>query len=130
MASLETIQALEKCNDAIQVIREKLKPLLKVLEEDTATAKQRAMAQAAIALSIGTLRYMGARLRGLDQGRKHDDPLRQELNHMRKLLVQLQKKQQEAEEKEEQKSDEKKENDGSKRKSDTPSKSTKRRRTS
>lgn len=49
-------------------------------------------ASMAVALAMGTLRYMGARLRGLDRGRKPDDPLRQELNTMRKRMVALQKK--------------------------------------
>jgi hypothetical protein len=42
-------------------------------------------------VAIGTLRYMGARLRGLDQGRKKDDPLRMELDKIRAKLVELKK---------------------------------------
>ena len=42
-------------------------------------------------VAIGTLRYMGARLRGLDQGRKKDDPLRMELDKIRSKLVELKK---------------------------------------
>lgn len=42
-------------------------------------------------MAIGTLRYMGARLRGLDQGRKKDDPLRMELDKIRAKLVELKK---------------------------------------
>ena len=40
---------------------------------------------------MGTLRYMGARLRGFDQGRKKDDPLRMELDAIRAKLVELKK---------------------------------------
>ena len=42
-------------------------------------------------VAIGTLRYMGARLRGFDQGRKKDDPLRVELDKIRAKLVELKK---------------------------------------
>eukprot|EP00956_Cyclotella_meneghiniana_P003153 scaffold3852_cov71-Cyclotella_meneghiniana.AAC.9 len=54
-------------------------------------AHRRAEAQAAVSLAIGTLRYMGARLRGLDEGRKKDDPLRMELDKIRSKLVELKK---------------------------------------
>jgi len=52
---------------------------------------RRAEAEAAVALAIGTLRYMGARLRGLDRGRKKGDPLRMELDKIRGMLVALRK---------------------------------------
>jgi len=52
---------------------------------------KRAEAEAAVALAIGTLRYMGARLKGLDRGRKKGDPLRKELDQIRGLLVSLRK---------------------------------------
>lgn len=55
------------------------------------TPHKRAEAEAAVALSIGTLRYMGARLKGLDRGRKKDDGLRKELDQIRGLLVALRK---------------------------------------
>lgn len=42
-----------------------------------------------LTVAIGTLRYMGARLRGLDQGRKKGDPLRIELDEIRTKLVEL-----------------------------------------
>ena len=48
-----------------------------------------ATAMAAVALSLGTLRYMGARLRGHDVGRRKGDPLRAELDGMRSALVSL-----------------------------------------
>mmetsp|Transcript_42614 Transcript_42614/g.72682 ORF Transcript_42614/g.72682 Transcript_42614/m.72682 type:complete len:200 (+) Transcript_42614:119-718(+) len=55
------------------------------------TPYQRAEAEAAVALAIGTLRYMGARLQGLDRGRKKGDPLRMELDKIRGMLVSLSK---------------------------------------
>jgi hypothetical protein len=117
MATKEALEALEKTDLALQDIRTKLQPFLAALEnhaentssnnnnnksnKPTATAPATAplslaLSQTAVALSLGTLRYMGARLRGLDQGRSADDPLRKELNHMRKLLVTLSKKQKQA----------------------------------
>ncbi len=60
---------------------------------------KRAEAEAAVALAIGTLRYMGARLKGLDRGRKKGDPLRKELDQIRGLLVSLRKIEGEEEEK-------------------------------
>ena len=42
-----------------------------------------------MALAMGTLRYMGARLRGSDVGRKKGDPLRIELDKIRGLMVSL-----------------------------------------
>jgi hypothetical protein len=50
---------------------------------------RRAEAEAAVALAVGTMRYMGARLRGSDAGRKRGDPLRAELDRMRAALVSL-----------------------------------------
>jgi hypothetical protein len=55
------------------------------------TPHKRAEAEAAVALAIGTLRYMGSRLRGLDRGRKKGDPLRVELDKIRGMLVSLRK---------------------------------------
>jgi len=55
------------------------------------TPYERAEAKAAVALAIGTLRYMGNRLKGKDEGRKKGDPLRMELDNIRGLLVQLRK---------------------------------------
>jgi hypothetical protein len=81
---------LEKTKQAVLEIKEKLEPVLQRLkEEDFGDASPQA--QASVALSIGMMRYMGARLRGLDQGRAADDPLRQELNKMKKLLAEIKK---------------------------------------
>lgn len=55
------------------------------------TPHRRAEAEAAVALAVGTLRYMGARLRGQDRGRRKGDPLRAELDRIRGMLVSLRK---------------------------------------
>jgi len=89
MATKEALEGLEKTGVALVEIKKQLKPFVDRLE--TAEGKALAQAQAAVALSVGTLRYMGARLRGLDQGRKADDPLRQELNEMRRVLTAVEK---------------------------------------
>lgn len=65
--------------------------------ENQLNEHQVAEAQAAIALSIGTLRYMAARLKGLSMGQKKNDPLRMELDNMRKTLVAVQKLKKESE---------------------------------
>lgn len=62
------------------------------------TPHARAEAEAAVALAMGTLRYMGARLRGQDRGRKPGDPLRAELDKIRGILVALRKLEKEGEE--------------------------------
>src|SRR5210317_424019 len=97
------LQPLHKTLHALKEIKVSLMPFLKLLQDDhdakktiadddrkkkhTTTQKKkqlltphrRAEAEAAVALSIGTLRYMGARLKGLDRGRKKGDELRKEL---------------------------------------------------
>ena len=92
------LQPLHKTLHALKEIKVSLMPFLKLLQDDhdakktaadddrkkkhytTATQKKkqlltphrRAEAEAAVALSIGTLRYMGARLKGQDRGRKKE----------------------------------------------------------
>jgi hypothetical protein len=104
MATKEALDALQKTDLALQDIRTKLQPFLATLEShaesnnNSRSARDNqgpkpaklALSQTAVALSLGTLRFMSARLRG----RKVDDPVRTELNHMRKLLVTLQQQQQ------------------------------------
>ena len=99
METEKALKTLSKTDEALQQIRTKLQPFLKQLSSDDDNAittsdqrHKRAVTQAAVALSLGTVRFMGARLRGLDEGRRTDDPLRIELNKMRKLLSALQKK--------------------------------------
>ena len=93
--------ALAKTKQAVSDIQTKLQPVLQRLKtdgfEDDATTSQ---AQASVALSIGMMQYMGARLRGLDQGRKADDPLRKELNKMKKVLAEIKQRRQKEAEKE------------------------------
>lgn len=101
----DSVKALEQCDNAMKEIKKQLAPFVRQLNElndknnngdndanPQKAAADKARAQAVVALSMGTLRYMGARLRGKDEGRKADDPLRQELNQMRKVLVDLEKK--------------------------------------
>lgn len=96
MATPTALKALQDTQEALVEIRRKLQPLLTTLQQtdETSSADDRAVAQAGVALTMGTLRFMAQRLRGskgsLPNGQA--DPLRQELNRMRKLLVQVQKK--------------------------------------
>ncbi|KAL3915860.1 MAG: hypothetical protein SGILL_005447 [Bacillariaceae sp.] len=87
--------ALAKTKQAVSAIQTKLEPVLKRLRnddfEDHATTNQ---AQASVAMSIGMMQHMGARLRGLDQGRNADDPLRKQLNEMKKVLAEIKQRRQ------------------------------------
>jgi hypothetical protein len=47
-------------------------------------------AEAAVALAIGTLRFMAFRLKGQVRGKKRNDPLRMELTKMKEMLSQVQ----------------------------------------
>jgi hypothetical protein len=89
MSTPATLKTLQQTKAAIQEIHKQLKPFVSRLKDDT-NAHLKVQAQAAVALSIGTLRYMGARLKGNDV--KADDPLRQELNLIRKILVDIETK--------------------------------------
>lgn len=91
METDKAVEAVRKTREALQQIRTKLEPLLQRRRENPKDPT----AKAAIALTIGTLRFMGARLRG----RKPTDPLRQQLNQIRALLRKAQKYQQEQNEK-------------------------------
>jgi hypothetical protein len=101
--SKSLVEALRNTREALDDIKKQLRPFLldlvgesraaKIAEASTIDDKgKKAQAAMAVALAMGTLRYMGARLRGLDKGRTPEDPLRKELNSMRKLMVTLQKK--------------------------------------
>jgi len=46
-------------------------------------------AEAAVALAIGTLRFMALRLKGQERGKKKNDPLRMELSKMKEMLSQV-----------------------------------------
>ena len=86
MATTKSLAALEKSKEAIIVIKQRLAPVLRRLTDDT-FGEETGRAQASVALSIGMMRYMGARLRGLDRGKKSDDPLRKELNNIKRILA-------------------------------------------
>mmetsp|Transcript_11016 Transcript_11016/g.23869 ORF Transcript_11016/g.23869 Transcript_11016/m.23869 type:complete len:216 (+) Transcript_11016:267-914(+) len=112
MASSSDLVPLRKTVEALKGIREEIRPFLRVIENadrgssggGEASGQQGAgggidqhtlaEARTAVALAVGTLRHMGARLGakagGIGSGRKND-PLRMELDRMRKVLVTLRK---------------------------------------
>ena len=90
MATTKSLTSLEKSKEAVLVIKEKLLPVLQRLTDDK-FGEATGRAQASVALSIGMIRYMGTRLRGLDQGRKPDDPLRKDLNNIKRVLAKTKK---------------------------------------
>lgn len=92
MATTKSLKSLEKSKDAVVAIKEKLLPVLQRLADDK-FGEATGRAQASVALSIGMMRYMGARLRGLDQGRKADDLLRKDLNNIKRVLAKTKKTQ-------------------------------------
>jgi hypothetical protein len=100
MSTQKSLTALEKTRDAVVEIKKRLRPVLERLKEDntfdstessTTAATSSGEVQATIALSVGMMRYIGARLRGLDHGRKQDDSLRIDLNKMKKILAEIKK---------------------------------------
>ena len=60
-------------------------------DDDSSTELEMSEIYATVALSVGMMRYMSARLRGLDQGRSKDDPLRKELDNMKRVLAEVKK---------------------------------------
>lgn len=88
MATPKALNALHKTKEALDDIKSKLEPVIQRLKDD-AFERATAQAQATVSLSIGMMKYMGARLQGLDEGRKPDDSLRKELNQMRKVLAEI-----------------------------------------
>jgi hypothetical protein len=91
MATTKSLASLEKSKEAVSVIKKKLLPVLKQLTDDK-FGEATGRARASVALSLGMMRYMGTRLRGLDQGRKSDDPLRKDLNNIKRVLASATKK--------------------------------------
>jgi len=100
MSNKVALGSLKKTNNAILSIRKALLPFLDILSNNSklrqkpsvthdSNSAEIAEAEAAVALTIGTLRYMAARLEGRDKGPKSNDPLRLELDKMRKILVTL-----------------------------------------
>lgn len=103
MASKTSQDALRNTDLALKEIAIALQPFLDILSPSSSSANQDnsnrnqdpsriALAKTVVALSLGTLRYMGNRLRGSSQGKNPTDPLRLELNRMRQTLVQVQNK--------------------------------------
>lgn len=105
MASSTELAPLRKTVDALKEIRKQIQPFLRVIESsdagdnDDSTSSSKhdahtvAEARTVVALAVGTLRHMGARLGGRGGGGTGDknDPLRLELERMRKMLVTLRK---------------------------------------
>jgi hypothetical protein len=91
MATPKALDALKLTKEALLGIKQRLQPVLQRLT-DNEFEETTSQAQTTLALSIGMMRYMGARLQGLDQGRKPDDPLRKELNNMKRVLAEIKKK--------------------------------------
>ena len=87
MATLTTMMAVAKTKQALDQIKA-FEPVVQRLK-DNAFNEATGEAQATVSLSIGMMKYMGTRLQGLDQGRKADDALRQELNKRRKSLAEM-----------------------------------------
>lgn len=113
MSTKESLVALRKTFESLKQIQETLKPFLDVVHKYHEQQKngkldsnrnlgqsskqvelfQITEAETAIALSIGTLRYMALRLKGRkgSKGDGKNDPLRLELDKIRKTLVELRK---------------------------------------
>lgn len=101
MASSSDLIPLRKTVEALKGIRKAILPFLNVIEHAESNDKsssapsvdQHTLAEArtAVALAVGTLRHMGARLGGRGGGGtgRKNDPLRLELDRMRKMLVTL-----------------------------------------
>ena len=115
MASQKSLDALKAAHEALQDMQLQLEPLLEMLLQDhdstTTTPHQRALARAGIALTLGTVRFLGAKFMMRSSCSSHANAttdlaaslssrppsaainanaqLRSELNHMRKLLVQV-----------------------------------------
>ncbi|KAL3943335.1 MAG: hypothetical protein SGBAC_002618 [Bacillariaceae sp.] len=90
-SSNDHINGLEKAKTAIGTIKERLQVVVDKAN-DNDFGVYTSQAHATVALSIGMLKYMAARLQGKDQGRKADDPLRAELNSMKRVLAEIKKK--------------------------------------
>ena len=86
----KSLTALKNSKEAVSIIKEKLIPVLQRLSDDS-FGEETGRAQASVALSLGMMRYMAARVRGLDQGRRSDDPLRKDLNNMKRVLAKITK---------------------------------------
>ena len=106
MSDKAALAPLKRANGSLQQIKQTLTPFLNLLDKyhnqsNNNTGinneqnshkfdKQKIIeAESAVALAMGTLRYMAHRLKGEERGKKKNDPLRMELEKMRKTLVQV-----------------------------------------
>mmetsp|Transcript_31845 Transcript_31845/g.46422 ORF Transcript_31845/g.46422 Transcript_31845/m.46422 type:complete len:237 (-) Transcript_31845:364-1074(-) len=106
-SSKSILTPLQKTKSALKEIDRALHPHLRLLKrlrckhnkggdiyadyDDPRRMQQLAEAQTAVSLAIGTLNYIGNRLKGSDEGKKKGGPLRTELDRMRAMLVTLRK---------------------------------------
>ncbi len=98
MSDEKALLPLKRTSEALKQIKVALTPFLILLDkyhnQSSETSKSTfdkqdiAEAEAAVSLAMGTLRYMAHRLQGRSKGKKKNDPLRMELDKMRKTLVQ------------------------------------------
>ena len=92
-----SLSALHKTHAALEEILVRVQPFLTILQEarnenheSSSSPARIATARTAVALTMGTLQYMGQRLQGNAVG--PNDAVRRELNRMRQLLRQVQTK--------------------------------------
>ena len=94
----KAVSSLQKTQKALEGIRRELIPFLKKLSDssnmnDSKGSKEyynfeRAEAEAAVAMALGTLRYMFARVKGKPSSK--NDPIRMDLDKTRKIMMDLQ----------------------------------------
>jgi|AntRauTorckE5430_2_1112549.scaffolds.fasta_scaffold01558_3 hypothetical protein len=97
MSDKAALAPLKRTNGSIQQIKQTLIPFLNLLDKyhnsektsQTFDKQQIVEAESAVALAMGTLRYMAHRLKGEERGKDKNDPLRMELDKMRRTLVQV-----------------------------------------
>eukprot|EP00979_Chaetoceros_neogracilis_P001111 scaffold197_cov268-Chaetoceros_neogracile.AAC.26 len=97
MSDKAALAPLKRTNGSIQQIKHTLTPFLNLLDKyhnsektsQTFDKQQIVEAESAVALAMGTLRYMAHRLKGEERGKDKNDPLRMELDKMRRTLVQV-----------------------------------------
>ena len=98
MSDEKALLPMKRTNESLKQIKATLTPFLTLLDkyhnQTSETSKSKfdrqeiAEAEAAVSLAMGTLRYMAHRLKGHSKGKKKNDPLRMELDKMRRTLVQ------------------------------------------
>ena len=96
--SIEFTEPVKKTTESLKNIHKTLLPFLKILQDENnrnlndalpkTDPQTLAEAEAAVALTLGTLRYVSSRL----SGKKADPGLKMELDKMKKIIVRLMKK--------------------------------------